>query len=498
MNDILEQLPDVLQHLFLDVPQEINDEVRLVQRRRVITPSSFVRTLVFGWLDNPDAGMAQLAEYATSLLGTPLSESGLRGHFTQPAIDLLSNLLDRALGFYLQGAQLPSPLLQRFNGVFVFDTTSVHLPAHLARFFPGPGNQHGSTASCKVLLGLELSAGAMTQVELCCARLPDQALAPGLHPVPEGALTMHDLGFFGLKRFAEQALLGNYFFSRAHPQLVVQLPGGASQPLLEYLRGRGAEVDEEEVELGSKDRLRCRLIAWRVPDAVAQRRKQKRIEQHARKQRRRSNKKRRGGRVSKGADKARAKAKAAKAKAAQGPSAEQLEWCEWVVVLTNVPAEKLSVKEAEALLRARWQIELLIKLWKGYGGLERQKGRKRERVHCELLAKLLGQVVGHWALLASGKAYVELSVTRGAQQVRKYAERLGQALGQGREALCAVLAELAVRIARCGRRQRRRKDPSAAQRLAGELPPWFSEEPPPEPEWLVQMQERAGVHRRAG
>ncbi len=271
------------------------------------------------------------------------------------------------------------------------------------------------------------------------------------------------------------------------------MPQGGTGSILDFLRGRGWQVDEAEVEIGSKHKLRCRLIAWRVPDQVAERRKRKRVENQNRKSKRKR----------KAADRANKKGKRCRGRKRQGckrkkevaslVTAEQLEWCEWVVVLTNVGSDKMSVSEAEALLRGRWQIELVIKVWKGFGGLERMKGRKKERVECELLAKLLGQLVAHWALLSSGVAYLELSVTRGSKQVRKYAERIGKALGVGEKALREVLAELAKRIAASGRRQRRKKDPNTAQRLCGERPPWFSDfEPKPVP-WF----DTSPPHRRS-
>jgi hypothetical protein len=145
------------------------------------------------------------------------------------------------------------------------------------------------------------------------------------------------------------------------------------------------------------------------------------------------------------------------------------------MVLTNVPEERLSVAEAETLLRARWQIELLIKVWQGSGALEGIRARRAERGLCELLAKLLGPVVQRWTVLSSGWVYVEAKVTRGARQVRKYAERLGQALGRGVAALEAVLQELHGRLPRMGKRRRGRQRPSTHQRLEGELPPLFAD-----------------------
>jgi IS4 transposase len=41
------------------------------------------------------------------------------------------------------------------------------------------------------------------------------------------------------------------------------------------------------------------------------------------------------------------------------------------------------------LYRVRWQIELLFKLWKSQGRLDKSLGHRGERVLCEVLAKLL-------------------------------------------------------------------------------------------------------------
>jgi len=39
----------------------------------------------------------------------------------------------------------------------------------------------------------------------------------------------------------------------------------------------------------------------------------------------------------------------------------------WTLLVTNAPATLISVAEALVLYRARWQIELLFKLWKQHG-----------------------------------------------------------------------------------------------------------------------------------
>jgi hypothetical protein len=466
MSDIVDDLPAFLQDLFLCVPDQVNSQLDIpfCQRKRSLTPSSFVRTLVFGWLDDPDASVETLAQYAC-YLGSAVSESGLRQRFTDSAVDLLAGVLQEALQPLIFGPSCPAPLLERFNGTYLFDSTVIPLPCCLLPLFPGCGNQDKVNAACKLLLGLELGSGGLIQLDLFAARQPDQQLAAACQPLPAGALMIRDLGFFSLRGLRQQDDQGVYYLSRADPRLVVQVGGGQTQSLMQFLRSKGQQVDGE-VEVGTKDRLKCRLIAWRVPDAVAETRRQKRLQWAKRKQKRRNNAQQRGKKVAKGTGKTR--------RAAGKPTAEQLEQCEWVVVLTNVPADKMNVKEAEALLRSRWQIELLIKVWKQSGCLEGIEANKPQRALCELLAKLLGQLVAHWAVLGSGRVYLELDVPQAQQKVSTYAERLGRAIAQGLETLREVWQELQKRLQHVGKRRQGKKRPSTAQRLDGQEPPWFS------------------------
>ncbi len=49
------------------------------------------------------------------------------------------------------------------------------------------------------------------------------------------------------------------------------------------------------------------------------------------------------------------------------PSAEALYLAGWTLLVTNVPRQRLCLPEALVLLRLRWQIERLSRLWKEDG-----------------------------------------------------------------------------------------------------------------------------------
>lgn len=56
--------------------------------------------------------------------------------------------------------------------------------------------------------------------------------------------------------------------------------------------------------------------------------------------------------------------------------------------MTNAPPELLSLREACVLARLRWQVELLVKLWKSSGRLDESAADKPYRVLCKLLARI--------------------------------------------------------------------------------------------------------------
>src|SRR6266516_582432 len=66
------------------------------------------------------------------------------------------------------------------------------------------------------------------------------------------------------------------------------------------------------------------------------------------------------------------------------------------------PDERSDVlAEALVLLRVRWQIELVWKLWKMQGQLDEWQTQNVARILCEVYAKLLGVLLQHWLMLLS-------------------------------------------------------------------------------------------------
>jgi hypothetical protein len=421
---VLTALAATLQTLFTTEADALASETGFVRRKRAFTGATFVQTLVFGWLHQPHASLDDLAEVAADL-GVEVSPQAIDQRLGGPAAELLVRLLATALHHAWAAEPTAVPLLQRFTGVHVFDTTTMALPAALAALFPGCG---GSTpadgqAALKCHTEIELRTGALDLV-LGPGRQPDAGSELARRPLPPGSLRLADRGFFNLEVFADYAEQGIYWLSRLPAGVVIEDAHGRRGKTAEWLAGVTADRLDQEVWLGTR-RLPCRLLAARVPEAVARKRQAKLLRQ--------------------------AKKKGVKV------SAGQLALCSWNVCVTNLGGALLRPEEAWVLLRARWQIELLFKAWKSHGGLASTRGQRPERVLCELYAKLLAMLTQHWLVLASVGAPLGWSYPKVARRVRRQALAVAVALGS-----VAALVAVLVRLQR--RAQRRCKLPSRTGR----------------------------------
>jgi hypothetical protein len=65
-------------------------------------------------------------------------------------------------------------------------------------------------------------------------------------------------------------------------------------------------------------------------------------------------------------------------------SEETLRLADWTILLTDVPSKRLRFEEALVLLRERWQMELLSKLWKSDGCIDEWRTSTPWRILCEV------------------------------------------------------------------------------------------------------------------
>lgn len=241
----------------------------------------------------------------------------------------------------------------------------------------------------------DLLKGALHGPHLSHGRTHDLGSVLRQERMEAGSLWIADLGYFALVVMV-QLVKGGVFFLQRYKEGVILWQGSKRVDVLDLLPRTPGENVDLEVSCGANKQVKARLLAHQVPESVAEQRRKHLTER------------------------ARTHQKAV--------SARSWELCQWTILLTNVPVSQLSLREAVALIRARWQIELLFKLWKSQGLVDEWSSQKPWQVLGEVYAKLLGLVVQHWLLIQGCWDDHHHSLTQAAAVVRDHCAGIREAL----------------------------------------------------------------------
>jgi hypothetical protein len=193
-------------------------EMDLVKRQRKFTGATFAQTLVFGWLANPDATLDELTQTAAAL-GIKISPQGLDKRFTQRSATFLSYVLEASITKVISGESSAISILERFNGVYLIDRSTVTLPDELAEVWKGCGGSSpkNTSSSLKLQVRWDILSGGIG-LELTDGRQSDTRSSFQDATLPQGCLRLTDLGFFSLTVLAEIGKSGNYWLTRVKSQ----------------------------------------------------------------------------------------------------------------------------------------------------------------------------------------------------------------------------------------------------------------------------------------
>ena len=148
--------------------------------------------------------------------------------------------------------------------------------------------------------------------------------------------------------------------------------------------------------------------------------------------------------------------KECKDKGGKEPTAQRLAWCDWTILVSNVPTEKMTPPEAAVLYRARWQIELLFKRWKSQDLVAVLRGSTAVRQMVGVWSRLLAALVQHWLVIASAWGDPTKSLSKVSEALRDFVGRLAAALDRRRE-LQRLIDDIDAAIGKTCRRNQRSK-----------------------------------------
>jgi hypothetical protein len=432
------ELHGIMHDLFNDSADCLAQDTGFCQRKRQLCGSVFAKTLVFSLLEKPVSSLQDFADFAAEHLHVHVSHNAFEQRFSEQAVAFLAALFAEAFHRCLSAQPALLPLLRRFNGVYLRDASCISLPSSLAPLFPGRQGKGGlPAAALKLVLEMEVSTGQFTEAEVLPGRDNEKASQIAAKPLPAGALLLEDMGFLEGERLQSYMEQGVYFLTRVPAwtalfQKKQRGKGYQRLDLVKWLRQAEGWYRQRQVYVFHKQKLALRLLAVRVPEEIAEQRRQ----------RVRTEAKKRGRPVSQ----------------------KKLDLCAWNVLITNAPQELISVSEGWEIRRVRWQIELVFRVFKSEGGIDKTQARTRERVLSELYAKLLAMVVLRWVLLAAGYQQLRHSGQPAARRVKKRSGSLLRALESARD-WHEQIKGLAQQLKACAIQKSHRK-PSTLDRLA--------------------------------
>jgi hypothetical protein len=403
-----------------------------IKRHRKFSGADLAQMLVFGWLAQPDASLEMLASLAATR-EIQVSDTAVHKRFNRACAHFLHALLEEMMSVLVEASQdAPLELLKRFESVVLEDSSSIALPDTLAELWQGCGGAPGGEAALKIHVRWDLTHGSLQGPGLTSGRTSDHLSPFNEDPLPEGSLYIADLGYASWAKVAARRAARSYTLTRAPARTMFWTPGGKRFKLEDRLPQRVGETNECWVRVGDQYRYLMRLLMLRVPDDVAERRREALRADAVRRHRE--------------------------------VSAKALELAAWTLLLTDVPPSQLTLPEALVLLRERWQIELLFKLWKQYGHLDEWRTSSSWRILCEIYAKLIGLLLQHWLFLLFAWHNPQRSLVKLSQIVRQTAHVLLEALA-GHCSLRWAFRVIERRMRSGTQMNTRKKHPNSAQLL---------------------------------
>jgi hypothetical protein len=430
VTQVMEQYQTILE----DEIQDIAYETGAVKRKGKLDVVTFVQMMIFGFWQDPDLRLSGLAQIG-GRREVYVTESAISQRFTPECATLFLKIMQRLAEVRLEGEKVDIPLLKQFSAVLVEDSTLITLPAILADIWKGCGEgESTSSSSVKAFVRWDVLNGELHGPQLSNGRMNDHKSPFEIEELPEGSLYIADLGFFAIERLCRIARGEKgkrYFVTRFQAKTNLYTRRGHRIQLAGMLPKQVGQVQEVGVVLGQKNGLASRLIMVKVPEEVAKERKE-RITRKAQK----------NGDV---------------------PSEEILALAHWTIVITNIPRKRAKYSEILVLLRLRWQIERLFRLWKEDAKIDEWRTKKPYRILCEFYAKMCAMIIQQ-SFIQEGCWLDPLrSLVKAADALRRECNRIMVAFYEGNLEK-TVLSLLQTLHSGC-RIERRAAYPSTAQLL---------------------------------
>jgi len=306
-----------------------------------------------------------------------LSKEALHKRFNTEAVNFLKEVFKVQLEKQLS-ARIAPDVAKYFNAINIKDSTKFSLPDTFKGHYPGFGNFSKINGIMNLQYEYEIISGKWKSIEMGSARVNDQRCSNmDADSLITGELYIRDLGYI-TPTYLKSIVQKEAFFLNRLPVMAGIYSMQNKQLTWDMINAKLAKVQSNTLEMDillyKKEKIKCRLIIERIPDQDYEKRLQR--------------------------VKAKAKSNGV------GITKEHKLKCRFNAYITNVDAKALPADSIRRTYYLRWQIELIFKTWKSYFELNKIKKVKRERIECQILARLIW-IFLNWRIYQICNNYVQ-------------------------------------------------------------------------------------------
>jgi hypothetical protein len=348
-------------------------ETQFVQREGKINGSLFFELIVFHSENLKAQSLNDMSVALKDDYDIQIRKQSLHDRFNHYALAFLKEALEKLLHQQLELESTIFGNLKGFNRILIKDSTCFQIDASLAQYYGGSGGA-GSDASVRIQFEYDLVSGRINDLSVNAFNQQDAKDSLQTIELTEpNDLIIRDLAYMGLQVLQTIELKKGYYLCRANPNVhIFQKKQQEYEKidfveLTRYMKTHNIQCLEKQVYLGSKEKLKTRLIVYLLPE-----------EEYAKRMRKAKKYNKKKGRKS--------LSKEYKAKAALN------------LFITNAGRQQIPMDKVWDFYRLRWQIELIFKIWKSICSIEKVKKVKRHRLECYIYAKLI-LIVLSWQIL---------------------------------------------------------------------------------------------------
>lgn len=291
-----------------------------------------------------------------------ITKQGVDDRFSDASIQFMKTLLKELLRKILSN----SPYVEEFSdfeAIRIKDSTSFQIPAYLAKYFPGSGGA-ASKAMLRIQFEFDYKSGLVHDLSIHPFNVQDQTDSlKTIHTIKKNELIIRDLGYVN-RNFLESIVLKEaYYLNRSGANTGIFLKENGELNKINFVKLKNKmkkqgihSIDTTGHFYEGENKFESRMIIELLPDEVISERNRK-IEKEAKKKGRK-------------------------------PSKEHKARAHFNIFITNVSEDILPKEKVQKLYCLRWQIELVFKTWKSFGGIHKTKKMKYERFVTCLYARL--------------------------------------------------------------------------------------------------------------